>query len=756
MCVNVCVCVFVCVCVCAVIGVQAQPQDNGIVFTNAQYDERKNTYKYEVPINQNDVVNQTILTVECENRQNSRAVITYSIHSTEYFIIDPNTGQVVLAVDGQTLEHGTTYSTQILCSSESTSTIGATSRRQASLNIDYNIENEFPPIFIPSTLVERSYIEGNDISGENGVILDFNATDADRGVCGVISFSIGSANTDLFQIDSTTGVLSFVRPLDFEGGDQHTIIVTAQNTHQLCSSSTPPLSWARRNVDIRVTDINDTPPQFNASVYKVSIQEELETTEPRFIVSVPCIDQDTNSYLRYSLGDSHSGLFEINSNGEVSVTREIDYEANPSFLLSVTCRDEDAGEEQVDTATINVTVLPVNEYRPVIRPSLLTLSISEATLPGTKLVSPVSGSNAIKSYSVTDRDNGQHHSSYYFIMVIDPPQYGENFALDHRLGELTVRESFEKTHCGQDDKISARIDIRITVCDIDDFETCDILVMYLHVLALDCTAHFKLQRVNVSVSEFTPTGTAILSLPCQDFSNTTEKDVVLFSRDKDATDDVQIFSYEQQFGTLVLKQSLDYETQQTYTLDLFCTNSYNTTASAHVVVEVLPENDNAPFFEESVYFINITDNNRDVPRQIGQIQARDRDRDTGASLTYSLLSVTQYFTVQNGQLLLLKIPPASENVFVLKVSASDGDFAANTTLAVVQEVTCTSSDAQETSSHDKIALTSVFAAVLIFMAALLLVSWMFICCLLHRHSKRKQYISSVCKSTRGRTTVPNE
>ena len=697
-----------------------------------------------VTINQNDLVNQTIETVQCTNARDSRPVM-YSLYylpgSTQYFSIDQTTGDIKLMVDGLAFENDVTYSAQIQCSQSDDTPL------DASLRVRYQIQNEYTPTIIPSTLIQLSFSEDYDISGENSVIFDFSATDSDRGACGLITYSIGSKNRDLFHIDPTSGVLTFLRPLDYESRKQHTVVILAENKAALCSSPASPR--AQSAVQIRVNDTNDTPPQFDHNTYNVSIQEHAKTPLPYIIVSVSCFDPDTTSHLVYTLHNSNAP-FIINNRGNVSITEELDYETKPSYTLTVSCEDVRGERYQIDNATINVTVLPLNEHRPSVMPSLITFTINTSTPEGTVLVSPLPDSTARETYTVRDLDRGSNHGQFNFTITMHPEEYGEHFSLDHETGELSLLNRFRQTQCGQEDPLIAKITMSITVCDISDVSMCNILTVHLFVLNRNCTAHFDQPTKNVSVNETTPIGTNILSLVCRDFSNVTKKTIILLPSPKDSfTDAEQVFTFDQDSDTLILLQSLDYEARKIYTLHLMCSNSYNTTATTQVVVNVLPENDNRPFFDRSLYFINVTDDKRDIPRQIGQIQATDRDKDVGAHLEYSSVNPSQYFMVQpDGQVFLLKSLPESETVFTLAVTASDGKFSSNTTIIIIQEPTLSEESAL---TEDSIVLMAVFSTILLFMVVILLLSWIIFCRLLHRQSKKNKlriggaYTCTLCK-----------
>lgn len=706
-------------------GVHAQ----NLQFTNAQ--RTGNSFKYRVDINQNYIENQTVLQAVCTNTRDRTAAITYSLHGSNIFAIDQDTGTVTLKMDGLTLDDGGTYSVTIQCSSQ----LAGTNRQQhmsATLNVNFRVENDYPPVFSHQTRLNFTFCENHNISRDNNVIFDFDAMDEDRGVCGRIRYSIESLSAKgVFQIDSITGVLSFAGPLDYEKEDHYTIVVAAgpRKIHRSRCSS-PVVDRAQATVDIFVTDVNDTPPQFESDIYDVIIEEN---SPPRVILRVTCSDPDTQSFLVYSIVDvdSHSE-FLIDSEGNISLTTTLDYETNPSLNITVSCQDTESVSNQVDYAQIHIAVSPVNEHRPEIVPSSILLLIEDVTSPGTKLVSPVPDSNARETYGVIDEDRSLNHNQYNFSMTVYP-DYEGYFSLNHMTGELSLQKKFE---CGQD---WPRIVIAISVCDRADIDACNMLSVTIFVSVSDCIPYFRRNQTVVSVSESTLGGTNILSLPCRDVNNTNVT-VTILPNNQDS-EVLKFFSFNQQEGSIYLLRSLDYEHKETYTLQLSCKNSHDSVASAEVKVSVLPENDNSPLFDRSVYIINVTTPIQAMPAQIGQLQATDLDRAVGGNLTYSLVNPSQYFTLQpNGRILLSNTLPDSVSVFVLEARASDGDFSANTTIIVItQENTAASQTDEEgsVSMEDYMILIAVFATVLFLMVLVMVLSWFILCRRLHRRAKRR-------------------
>ena len=83
------------------------------------------------------------------------------------------------------------------------------------ITIFLELENQFSPMFTDPYL-SFSVQEDFDFTTIPSLIT-INATDEDRDDCGVLTFSIISGNSEgRFQINSSSGSLELVAPLDFE------------------------------------------------------------------------------------------------------------------------------------------------------------------------------------------------------------------------------------------------------------------------------------------------------------------------------------------------------------------------------------------------------------------------------------------------------------------------------------------------------------------------------------------------------------
>ncbi len=186
-----------------------------------------------------------------------------------------------------------------------------------------------------------------------GTVYDATATDADN--LASLSYSLGGDDAALFDVDPSTGVISFKSspnfeaPADKDGNNIYNIVVTASDG----SNST------NQSVAITVTNMNDNAPVFT-SVAAASFAENATGT----VYDANATDADNLGALTYSLGGTDAALFNIDpATGMVSFRSSPNFEApsdangNNVYEIVVSATD---GTFATDRAVL-ITVTDVSE-----------------------------------------------------------------------------------------------------------------------------------------------------------------------------------------------------------------------------------------------------------------------------------------------------------------------------------------------------------------------------------------------------------
>ena len=218
---------------------------------------------------------------------------------------------------------------------------------------------------------------------------------------------IGSSITQVFVVDSDDGsnaefVYSFVnkKALEFFSIDSVGVIRTTQfMDHEVRSGfdvvvtvqdkGNPPLTTLNPlPIHVIIEDVNEHSPQFDVSIYKKEIFENIETGAS--ILQVRATDLDGNGNkkdLIYSiLDESANRMFNINSNnGIISIKETADYEETTSYKFQVLAK-ENENNPRVGTTTVIISVVDINDNRPILTQENYNVTVSEKTPIGTELM----------------------------------------------------------------------------------------------------------------------------------------------------------------------------------------------------------------------------------------------------------------------------------------------------------------------------------------------------------------------------------
>ncbi|RCN27155.1 cadherin domain protein, partial [Ancylostoma caninum] len=140
-----------------------------------------------------------------------------------------------------------------------------------------------------------------------------------------------------FAVDQDTGTITTKAVLDAETRNKYTFTrqLEMKNSGSTCSQT----------VNVLVEDVNDETPKFVKDEFVASIRENepASESERHFVTKVHAVDKDSGAYgrVQYSLVSDH-GVFVIDSEtGAITVTRPLDREQTPEYVLQVLARDSD-------------------------------------------------------------------------------------------------------------------------------------------------------------------------------------------------------------------------------------------------------------------------------------------------------------------------------------------------------------------------------------------------------------------------------
>ncbi|XP_011373757.1 cadherin EGF LAG seven-pass G-type receptor 3 [Pteropus vampyrus] len=460
------------------------------------------------------------------------------------------------------------------------------------------------------------------------VVLRVTATDRDKDANGLVHYNIISGNSrGHFAIDSLTGEIQVVAPLDFEAEREYALRIRAQDAGR------PPLSNNTGLASIQVVDINDHTPIFVSTPFQVSVLENAPLGHSVIHIQAVDADHGENARLEYSLtGVASDTPFVINSaTGWVSVSGPLDRESVEHYFFGVEARDHGSPPLSA-SASVTVTVLDVNDNRPEFTMKEYHLRLNEDAAVGTSVVSVTAvdrDANSAISYQIT----GGNTRNRFAIST----QGG--------IGLVTLALPL-------DYKQERYFKLVLTASDRALHDHC-----HVHINITDANTHrpvFQSAHYSVSVNEDRPVGSTVVVISASD-DDVGENARITYLLE----DNLPQFRIDADSGAITLQATLDYEDQVTYTLAITARDNGIPQKADTTYVEVMVNdvNDNAPQFVASHYTGLVSE---DAPpfTSVLQISATDRDAHANGRVQY---------TFQNGE-------------------DGDGDFTIEPTSGIVRTV----------------------------------------------------------------------
>ncbi|XP_056327409.1 cadherin-23 [Danio aesculapii] len=477
--------------------------------------------------------------------------------------------------------------------------------------------NDNPPIFL------RPFEGPFEITeGQPGPrVWTVKATDADSGSNGKVEYSITAGDLkNEFVISSVEGELRVRKDieLDRETIAYYNITITAKDL------GTPALN-ATVVVGILVLDINDNDPILLNLPANTSVSEGAPVQT--FIIQVRAQDSDSgrNALLTYSITAGNTdGAFYINeTSGVVQVNRPLDRERVAEYSLTITVKDNPDNPRiaRRDSELLTVTLLDVNDNRPIFSQSSYRGEISENSPTGTTVLilnGPV---------LAEDKDIGVNAVVSYGLLGTRV----DIFSIDSRTGVVSVRggavldrEAFSVP----------RVELFLVSVDVGGLNSS----VPLTITILDVNDNppvFNPSSFTVRLPENSPTGVVVTQLSATD-ADAGSNGWLQYRLDSGAQDRFIVDALSG--AVLVGNATLDREERSSYRLVVIATDrgtpSLSGTATLTVVLDDV--NDSRPRFIQPVQTISV---NESTPPGVVVATLAAEDPDLKPRLEYYIISV---------------------------------------------------------------------------------------------------------------------
>ncbi|XP_063166591.1 protocadherin-23 [Candoia aspera] len=531
---------------------------------------------------------------------------------SEAFQIDINSGCIYLSQDVDREEDPSTYDFLVKAID------GGGLSAQAFVHIEIEDINDNRPVFNPATYV----ISISSHTQPGTEITNLHATDKDSGIYGAVTYELIPGHlSSLFKVDPSTGIVYLISSLSNADCSSVLLTVSAQDGGGL---------WSVVNavVTVRILQTAVAPAVFEHSYYSFSIPEDAPEGSSVGTVKAkePLNFLETISY-RISSGNSY-GIFTIDSHyGIIRTKKQLDHETHDHIVLTV---QSQLGSSSVfSSAQVNITVIDINDNRPVFMKESDHIYISQSTVPGT----------ALYIAHAEDKDSGLNGAIHYAIVS----SQSSVFTIDPALGILYLARDLS----GQKQHEHVVVHIRAEDHGIPPLSSVLILGVLIDKQKGSPVLTFEKLLYQVEVSEESCLGTRILQIQAWKLNPQHTSANLIYSLEHNI--DSVSFKIDPETGVVYLQNSLDYEHLQTHSFRAFVTSSVDKSvqnASTLIIVNVIDENDNSPVFVHGTYFIEVEE--KESPQGlVGTIKAIDKDSGRNGHLSYFILSNENYFKINS-------------------------------------------------------------------------------------------------------------
>ncbi|KAK3100154.1 hypothetical protein FSP39_015442 [Pinctada imbricata] len=432
------------------------------------------------------------------------------------------------------------------------------------------------------------------------------ATDADSGDNSDLIYNIiGGNDQNAFDIfPPHTGIVVTKLPLDFEITPKYELVIEAVDKGNPPQTGTCVLK-------INVVDVNDQAPNFPVPV-PVNISEDADVGTQ--VAQVTANDVDTNPTLLYDFTPQGNPgqTFSIDRfSGRITLARPLDHEERVHFVLQLVVNDT----KHTDFTILDVYVADENDNAPKFSQQSYQKTVAELTPAGTHVL----------TVNATDADSGINARLTYRLGL----SLTDGFYINSATGAIYTNKTVEHR---PDQQILTLI---VTAEDAGIPRLSAVVAVHLQITPVNQYApQFVSTNYTFYVSEDKQKGMDILRVNATDADRNQQ---ITYSINGGNTN--QMFEISRKSGQIFLSGNLDRETVARYSLIVSATDSgiQPKSASTVVTIVVVDVNDMVPYFDQSEYKKNLSENFQSGVSFM-QVKAHDDDEGMNNEIQYAITS----------------------------------------------------------------------------------------------------------------------
>ncbi|KAM3612061.1 uncharacterized protein V6R79_002025 [Siganus canaliculatus] len=341
---------------------------------------------------------------------------------------------------------------------------GGTPQRSGSVNIEVTVldANDNKPVFNQS--VYKASVLENTPRGT--AIITVNATDADSGLYGQISYSLskmkGSA-ADIFSIDENTGTISVTGQLDYEKDRKYEVRVEAKDQGGLIGTS---------KVILDVFDVNDNAPVINIMSFSSPLSEDSPPGTTVAVLNIKDADSDRNGQITCSIDGRLPFKIESSLTNYYNLISDQHFDRESVSEYNITIRATDLGSPPLSTSTqLHLKISDVNDNAPLFHKSSYSAYVTENNAPG------------ISIFAINARDSDWNQNARISYILEETQVSGSPVStyvsLNSETGILSAVRSFDfeqikqfqlvvRAQDGGSPPLSSNVTVKILIQDQND------------------------------------------------------------------------------------------------------------------------------------------------------------------------------------------------------------------------------------------------------------------------------------------------
>ncbi|KAK8767142.1 hypothetical protein V5799_006076 [Amblyomma americanum] len=571
-----------------------------------------------------------------------------------HFMLDPTPSFHIVRVNGVLdREKVSRYNLTVTATDQGSPPRSST----AFLLILVNDVNDHEPVFEQSEYSSQL----SELAPVGSFVAAVTATDRDTGINARLSYAISSGNEKLwFRIDPATGLVTTARPIDREQQDLLELKISAKD-------GGPNPRWAHAILRVQLLDENDQAPAFALSSFKASMPENAEPGSLVTVLSAADGDLGSNGSVAYSLAPEvelmYPGMFHLDEvHGRLIAKQSLDRERQDAYSVAVVARDQ-GNPPQSSTATVELSVLDVDDHRPQFYPTQYFVELADGAPPG----------SFVSTVTATDQDDGNNARVAYSILA---GAQGK-FCIDATSGTLETTQELRLEHqaryeiqaCLSSTQVAAR---HPNSHDSDGQDTA-LVVVFVREAGRPAPLRFRApaEGYSFAIDEDGVQPSLGRELGRLSLERSDQVDRARFSIVDG--DPLGWFRLDPLTGVLSTAAPLDRERSERLTLGVVA-NTLSFFARTSVTVTLRDVNDNAPRFSQPLVRLGVPES-WPPGLELYVPDASDADDGVNAELEYALASgPAVLFSVEHSSGMLRLLQPVrlqAAKEFALELTVSD-------------------------------------------------------------------------------------